>query len=263
MAYKSCEIEHKYPSNVHILNHPTMNSLLTKLCIPETTQPEFNRLVSTIYSTLFVEALNNEWPLETVSLPTRMTEFHPSSKYEGAIHNREQKAVIVNIARAGMLPSQVGFDLLCHTVNPLRVRQDHIFASRMTNEKDAVVRTDLSGSKIGGDIQDALVFIPDPMGATGLSLAATLEHYKKHVTGKAKKIIAIHLIITPEYIKHLHSTHPEVVIYAARVDRGLSQPDILKTIPGTHWDQEKGLNEKQYIVPGAGGVGELINNSFV
>jgi uracil phosphoribosyltransferase len=73
----------------------------------------------------------------------------------------------------------------------------------------------------------------------------------------------MYLIITPEYIRHLHKTHPEVEIYTARVDRGLSKREVLNTAPGTHWDQERGLNDKQYIVPGAGGVGELINNSFV
>lgn len=263
MAYKTCEIEHKYPSNVHILNHPSINSLLTKLCAPETLQPEFNRLVSTIYNTLFVEALNNEWPLEKVSIPTRMTEFHPSVRYEGHVLDREQKAVIVSIARAGMLPSQVGFDLLCHTVNPMRVRQDHIYAARVTDVNNAVTHTDLTGSKIGGDVDGAMVFVPDPMGATGFSLAATLEHYKQKVVGKPKKIIAVHLIVTPEYIQHLHKTHPEVAIYTARVDRGMSSPDVLASVPGTYWNQEKGLNEKQYIIPGAGGVGELINNSFV
>jgi len=263
MAYRSSELEHKYPENVHILNHPVANSLLTKLCKPETTQPEFNRLVEAIYATLFTEAMNNEWPRVDVKTPTRMTEFHPQCMYEGRVLDRNQKAVIVDIARAGMWPSQVGFELLCHTVDAQKVRQDHVFASRVTNANNAVTHTDLSGSKIGGDIEDALVFVPDPMGATGMSLAATLEHYKKNVTGTAKKIIALHLIITPEYIKHLTKTHPDLIIYTARVDRGMSETKILSTVPGTHWDQEKGLNDKQYIVPGAGGVGELINNSFV
>lgn len=263
MPFRSCEIEHKYPSNVHILHHPTINSLLTKLSHPDTQQPEFNRLVSTIYSTLFVEAMNSEWPLIAVKTPTRMTEVHPECFYEGRVLDRSQNAVIVNIARAGMLPSQVGFDLLCHTVDPSRVRQDHIYAARMTNENNQVTHTDLTGSKIGGDVDKAIVFVPDPMGATGLSLSATLEHYRQNVTGKPSKIIALHLIITPEYIRYLTKTHPEVIIYAARVDRGLSPKHVLGTVPGTHWDQEKGLNDKQYIVPGAGGVGELINNSFV
>lgn len=263
MPYKSCEVEHKYPKNVHILRHPSINSLLTKLCSIETVQPEFNRLVTAIYNTLFIEALNNEWPLAKIKIPTRMTAAHPDCFYEGDVLDHQQKAVIVDIARAGMLPSQVGFDLLCHTVNPQLVRLDHIFASRVTNANNTVTHTDLAGSKIGGDINGAYVFFPDPMGATGLSLATIIDHYKKNVSGQAKKFVAIHLIITPEYIQHLHSTHPDVTIYTVRVDRGLSDPKILNTVLGTHWSQEKGLNAQQYIVPGAGGVGELISNSFV
>ncbi|MBY0384628.1 uracil phosphoribosyltransferase [bacterium] len=263
MGYKSCEVEHQYPANVHILRHPTINSLLTKLCSPETLQPEFNRLVATIYSTLFIEAINNEWPRVRVQKPTRMTSMHPGCLYEGEVLDDQQKAVIVDIARAGMLPSQVGFDLLCHTVNPHLVRQDHIFASRMTNKENTVTHTDLSGSKIGGDVNQSIVFFPDPMGATGLSLTAVLDHYKKNVKGSAKKWIAVHLIITPEYIRQLHQQHPDVIIYTVRVDRGLSSSEILKTVPGSKWNQERGLNDQQYIVPGAGGVGELISNSFV
>ena len=46
-------------------------------------------------------------------------------------------------------------------------------------------------------------------------------------------------------------------------DRGLSPEDVLATTPGECWGDERGLNERQYIVPGAGGLGEVINNSFV
>ena len=263
MVYQSCEVEHNYPDSVHIFRHPTMNSLLTKLCSAETVQPEFNRLVATIYNTLFTEAINHEWPLIKVKKPTRMTAAHPQCFYEGEILDETQKAVIVDIARAGMLPSQVGFDLLCHTVNPQLIRLDHIFASRMTNAQNTVTHTDLTGSKIGGDVDDAIVFFPDPMGATGLSLCAVLDHYKKNVSGKAKRWIAVHLIVTPEYLRQVHQAHPDVVIYTARVDRGLSDPAVLKTLLGSRWAEEKGLNHQQYIVPGAGGVGELISNSFV
>jgi hypothetical protein len=38
---------------------------------------------------------------------------------------------------------------------------------------------------------------------------------------------------------------------------------VLATVPGTHWAEEKGLDEHQYIVPGAGGVGEILNNAWV
>jgi uracil phosphoribosyltransferase len=34
-------------------------------------------------------------------------------------------------------------------------------------------------------------------------------------------------------------------------------------VPGTYPDEERGLNDVQYIVPGAGGMGELLTNSWV
>ena len=69
--------------------------------------------------------------------------------------------------------------------------------------------------------------------------------------------------MTPEYLKTVKKEHPDLRVYALRLDRGLSSKRILKTTPGTYWDQEKGLNQFQYIVPGAGGLGELLNNAFV
>jgi uracil phosphoribosyltransferase len=38
---------------------------------------------------------------------------------------------------------------------------------------------------------------------------------------------------------------------------------VLSTVPGTFWDEERGLDERHYIVPGAGGVGEILNNAWV
>jgi uracil phosphoribosyltransferase len=76
-------------------------------------------------------------------------------------------------------------------------------------------------------------------------------------------MVAVHLIVTPEYLRRITQEFPELHIFAVRLDRGLSAPSVLETIPGTHWDQERGLNDIQYIVPGAGGVGELLNNAWV
>ena len=101
------------------------------------------------------------------------------------------------------------------------------------------------------------------MGATGHTLAAALDFYKKTIPGQAKKYIAMHLIVTPEYLRNLRQFHPDLIVYAFRVDRGLSPTEVLQTIPGTYWESEKGLNQSDYIVPGAGGLGELLNNSFV
>src|SRR6185295_11810412 len=114
---------------------------------------------------------------------------------------------------------------------PRNVRQDHIFMNRKVDAANKVIGVDISGSKIGGDVEDAIVIVPDPMGATAGSLVNTIDIYKKQVKGKAAKFIAAHLIVTPEYVKRVSKDHPDAVIYACRLDRGLSPADVLKTVP--------------------------------
>ena len=126
-----------------------------------------------------------------------------------------------------------------------------------------MVGVDVSGSKIGGGQDGAIVLFPDPMGATGGSLSYCLDHYKKKVAGKALCYVGMHLIITPEFIKRLTADHPDIYIYTLRLDRGLSNEKVLESRPGTYPDLEIGLNQNQYIVPGAGGVGELLNNTLI
>lgn len=263
MGYILSQIDHAYPKQVHILNSTYQSSLLTQLSQSQTVQPQFNTLLTKIYKDLLIQVLNNEWPKKKVKVPTRMSDYHPEQNLDAEVFDDQQKVVCVDVARAGMVPSQVIFDMVNHFASPLGVRQDHIFAARMTDANNNVTHTSLQSSKIGGDVDKALVFLPDPMGATGHSLCEVVSHYKETVTGQAKKFISVHLIITPEFIKKVTETHPDVAIYAARLDRGFSSEKALKCKPGELWDEEKGLNENQYIVPGAGGVGELINNAFV
>src|SRR5205807_8396311 len=118
-------------------------------------------------------------------------------------------------------------------------------------------------SKIGGPVDGAVLLIPDPMGATGATISKVVEQYPIATYGKPLKVVAVHLIVTPEYLRHVQSKHPHVVVYALRLDRGLSSPDVLATVPGERWADEKGLTDHHYIVPGGGGLGEIMNNSFV
>jgi uracil phosphoribosyltransferase len=135
--------------------------------------------------------------------------------------------------------------------------------SRMLGAHEEVVGAGIGGMKIGGDVDDAFLLFPDPMGATGSSLATAIDTYKKKVPGRPRRIVNIHLIVTPEYLRRMTREHPDVVIYAIRLDRGLSAPEVLATVPGTRWDEERGLDDHQYIVPGGGGFGELMNNAYV
>ena len=119
----------------------------------------------------------------------------------------------------------------------------------------------VAGHKIGGSVDESIVLFPDPMGATGSTLIEALNLYKTR--GKALKYIAMHCIVTPEYLRAIRKQHPDLIVFAIRLDRGLSTTEILDTVPGTHWDLEKGLNDQHYIVPGGGGFGEVLNNAFV
>lgn len=261
--YSLNEIEHRYGSKIHILNDPFATTLLAELCSPKTFQPRINQLVELLYHNLIRAVANVEFEQVKIEAPTRMTAYHSNIFYSGTVFSPEQRVVTVSVARAGLLPSQICYDRMNQLLNPVRVRQDHLLVSRVTDAQEQVQGSQIAGSKIGGDVDDCLILIPDPMGATGSTIKKIVEHYEKHVPGKAKKYLALNLIVTPEYLKNLAKIHERFEIYAFRVDRGLSSAKVLESVPGTYWNEERGLNDKQYIVPGGGGFGEIMNNSFV
>lgn len=263
VPFKLSEIEHQYGNNIHILSDPFLFSLLARFSDPACKQPLVNQLLNRLYSELVKCVVNAEFDTCQNELETRMSEMHPEGKYLASIVNPKSRVVTVALARAGTVPSHICFDALNHILDPEGVRQDHISINRKTDSAEQVIGTNLGGVKIGGGIENAYVFFPDPMGATGSTLKSAMDIYRNEVDGKAKKYIALHLIVTPEYLTMVTKTCPELLVYALRLDRGLSPQKVLDSVPGSHWEDERGLNQKQYIVPGAGGVGELINNSYV
>ena len=263
VPYSPSEISHRYGDAVHILRDPLSLSLLAKLCARGTIQPEVNRLVVELYRVLVHEVVAAEFPRQSARVPTRMIDATPMGIYQGELIARTTPAVVVALARAGLLPSQVSFDFLNQVLDPAGVRQDHLALGRTIDSEGRVTGAGLYASKIGGSVEGAMVLIPDPMGATGSTVSRVLNHYQKEVQGTPAKVLAVHLVVTPEYLRHVTTHHPEVRVYALRLDRGLSDPEVLGTIPGTHWERERGLTEHDYIVPGGGGLGEVINNSFV
>ena len=193
---------------------------------------------------------------------TRMVSETSRARARMEVLDPSQRFVLVDVIRGGILPGAVCFDRLNDLVDPAGVRQDHLVASRMAAPDGSVAGTEISGAKIGGDVQDAWVILPDPMAATGATLVSVLDHYKSSVEGTARGFVALHVIVTPEYVRRMAETHPELQIFALRLDRGLSDPEILDQLPGRS-QLEKALTNHGYIVPGGGGFGELLNNSWV
>lgn len=261
--YRAPEIEHKYGPNVHLLDDPVCWTQLARLCARETIQPEVGRLVSALYQRLAQVVLAQEFPRERVAVPTRMVIQAPQAVYRGIALDHSTQCVTVGIARAGTTPSQIVYDLLNEVIDPAGVRQDHLFMSRATDADGKVIGATWHDAKIGRDVEGRILLVPDPMGATGSSINSALTHYKTRLEGTPKQCITMHLIVTPEFIRNVLAEHPDTHIYALRLDRGLSPSRALSSVPGTYWDEERGLDEHQYIVPGAGGVGEILNNAWV
>lgn len=257
---------HHYGSQFELIETSVVTTLLARLCHEDCHQPEMNRLVEVLYRELIAAAIDKEFPKMPYQLPTRMQAQEPRAVLNFLGVDQDLKAVVVNLARAGTYPSHVLFEFLHHFLAAENLRQDHIFASRKTNQKEQVVGAELGAAKIGKDLQDDFVLIPDPMGATGSTLSETLGFYKNRYrqqpSPRSPQFICLHLIVTPEYLRRLITDHPDVKIYALRVDRGLSPDFVLQAPLGHFWDQEIGLNSQGYIVPGAGGFGELMNNCF-
>ena len=253
---------HSYGPQVHLLSYPYAMSLLSRLSSPDTVQPEVNHLVAALYRLLLAEVASTILATEQVTLPTRMIALTKNGVYQGEQIDRNQRVVVVDVARAGIIPAHHFYEGLHQVINPEHLRQDHVVASRTTDKQGRVTGVTLDGSKIGGPIEDATVIFPDPMGATGASIAGVIDHYTTALGGKARALVAAHLIVTPEYIERMSRQFPRLHIFAIRLDRGLSDAPTLAAIPGAV-AQERGLTDNQYIVPGAGGVGEVLNNAWI
>lgn len=257
LSFHPNEMVHHYGKNVHIISSPLMLSLIAKLGHPKTVQPQINELIQMLYANLTDIVIDTLFPRKNTESETRMKAF-----YKGQIIDPEVPCVSVDLARAGTYPSHLCYNKLNYLMNPELVRQDHFYVARSTDEKGQVTGVTVSGSKIGGGVDGAIVLFPDPMGATGGTIVHAYNHYVNEVGGSPRAVVAMHLMVTPEYLKRVTEACPDLHIFALRLDRGLSDEKVLKSEPGKYWDQEKGLNQNQYIVPGAGGVGEILNNSY-
>ena len=191
-------LKHHYGNNFHLIDDVFSQSLLTKLSLDQTGQPELNRIVQKLYEILMMTAANQLFPKQTSNIKTRM-----DVNLKSEIFDTDTKAVTVNLARAGTYPSHVCYEFLHWFLNPQNARQDHIFAARLTDSADAVTGTHLGSYKIGGEITNSYVIFPDPMGATGGTIESAIHYYQTKIKGPVKQSIDLHLIVKPEYMKKI------------------------------------------------------------
>ncbi len=255
-------LAHHYGPDVVVLDDPFVTTLLARIGSPDTGTAELPALVRAAYVRLLQEVLAREFPTREQRVPTRMTALEPKAFVQDAMLCRETKLVLVAVIRAGILPAQACYEIACAVLPPANVRLDFLNLSRVIDDAHHVTGVRLDGSKVGGPVDGAVVLLPDPMGATGGTVCRAVDVYRE-LGGGSARFVAAHLMVTPEAVHRITSAHPGVRIYAGRLDRGLSTARALASAPGTHPDEERGLDDMQYIVPGAGGMGELLTNSWI
>jgi uracil phosphoribosyltransferase len=203
--------------NLTILDHPLIQHKLTLLRDRHTTTRDFKQLVTEISSLMGYEV--------TKDLATEPHEVETPLERMVGQQVAGKKMVLVPILRAGL--GMV--DGLTQLVPSARV--GHI---GMVRDHETLQPRDYY-FKVPATDDARDYYVLDPMLATGGSAVAAVTALK---AAGAQRIRFLCLVAAPEGVARMGSTHPDVPVYAAALDRG--------------------LNDKGYILPGLGDAGDRL-----
>jgi uracil phosphoribosyltransferase len=210
-------MQHEKYSNLIIPKHPLIVHKLSQLRNCETSPKIFRELVGEITLLLGYEA-TKALPLTNITIQTPLTDV-------AAPHLAVDNIVIVPILRAGL--GMV--DALLTLIPSARVGHIGLYRDEKTFEpKDYYF-------KVPEHSSDLPYFLCDPMLATGGSLVHAIDLLKAR---GVKDLRMICLVAAPTGVEKMLEHHPDVAIYCASLDDGLTA--------------------KAYITPGLGDAGDRI-----
>ena len=204
-------------ATVHVMDHPLVHHKLAVLRNKETPVKEFRELISEIAGLMCYEATRN--------LPTVEVDVQTPVAVAKCRMLAGKKLAIVPILRAGL--GMV--DSLVDLIPSAKIGHIGLYRDPETHTPVEYY------CKLPEDVGNRVVFVVDPMLATGGSAIAAIDFLKQH---GCRNIIMMNIIGCPEGIKAVTEAHPDVDLYLAACD-------------------EK-LNEHAYIVPGLGDAGDRI-----
>ncbi len=202
---------------VHVINHPLIQHKLAILRNENTPVKEFRELVGEIAGLMCYEATRN-LPTEEVTVKTPIREAK-CRMLSG------KKLAIVPVLRAGL--GMV--DGMVSLIPAAKIGHIGLYRDPQTHKPVEYY------CKLPDDVGNRVVFLVDPMLATGGSAVAAINFLKEH---GCRNIIMMNIIGCPEGVKAVQEAHPDVEVYLAACD--------VK------------LNEQAYIVPGLGDAGDRI-----
>ena len=201
---------------VVVFNHPLIHHKLSIIRDEATNTKNFRETLDEIGSLMAYE-ITRDLPVKEVEVKTPIT--------YAKCYQLDTEIVIVPILRAGL-----GMVDGIHKVIPT-AKVGHVGLCR--NEETLL--PERYYAKFPSTIKEGIVFVVDPMLATGGSAVEAIKVLKEE---GAKKIAYIGLVGVQQGIDNLQKNHPDVDIYLAA--------------------QDEKLNEVGYIVPGLGDCGDRI-----
>ena len=199
-----------------VVDHPLLRRDLTILRDRRTPHGRFRETIGDAAAILAYEAMRDlplvEKPIET-----------PLEETAGYV--LQDDVVVVPVLRAGlgMVDGFVRF------IPEARVGHLGMYRDEKTHEPVDYY------SNIPDSVETGIVFVVDPMLATGGSADGAITHLKKR---GATRLRFVCLVAAPEGVRHLEKRHPDVDIVTATLDRE--------------------LDANAYIRPGLGDAGDRI-----
>jgi len=195
-------------AKLHILDHPLIQSKLTRMRDVRTDNEAFRQLLDEL-TALMVYEITRDYPLRDRQIETPL---EPTTGRGLSV-----PVVLVPILRAGT--GMLGGVL--HLLPMARV--GHIGLYRDPDSLEPVEYY----CKLPPDLSEAHVILVDPMLATGGSAAAATDIVKRE--GGAQ-IQFLCLVAAPEGVATYSEAHPDVPIYTAALDRQLNEKGYI--LPG-------------------------------
>jgi uracil phosphoribosyltransferase len=201
---------------LHVVRHPLVDDVLAALRDRGTPAAEFRRLAHRASLLVCAEA--------TRDLPTTDAEVEtPLERTKVRVLGRRVVAVPVLRAGLGML------DAFLELVPSAEVG----YFGLERNELTAVARRYYE--KVPKNLEDAVVYLLDPMLATGGSAAMAIEG----LNGLgASPVRLLCIVAAPEGVAYLEKSAPQTEVFTAALDRE--------------------LNDRKYILPGLGDFGDRL-----
>ena len=201
---------------LHLVDHPVVQDILLRLRARET-RPDTFRAMARRMSLLLAAEATRDLPSRPASVET------PLAVAQGRALDAD--VVVVPVLRAGLGMLEAVLDVIP------TARVGHIGLQR--DETTAVASRYYA--KFPTRLDRCIVFVVDPMLATGGSAAAAIDLLKSQ---GARDIRLLCIVAAPEGVALLQATHPDVQVYTPVVDQR--------------------LNDVKFIVPGLGDFGDRL-----